>query len=201
MSRAARRWPPRLPCFVPRLCEYLARIEQRPLSALLGRPDALGRALRRASTLLELEAECLEVPVAWLGVEEDRPRLALCAALGTLRNLDQSTAPATLIAVPSPETLARASGGNEHDARSVLQALLRSLGELDVLAGVMLDGDDGVAALGGILDHYGMTAICIRGASDESAGLPGVLVARAYALAALTKRVPAASGTTALITT
>lgn len=184
MSRAERRFSPRLPCFVPRLGEVLARLAQQPIAALLARPDALGRALRQASTLLGLEAECLEVPAAWLAGDRAHPP-AVREALRTLRARAQPDAPASLVAVPSPVTLTRATGTSESDARAILLGFLRSLGEADVLAGVMLDGDDGVAALGGLLGHFGLTPISIRRPGGDAAVPPGTLVARALPLAAL----------------
>jgi len=206
-------WPPRGLCFAPRLGDYLARLEQEPLGSLLARPAALGRALRRASELLGLTVECLDVPAAWIlhsagwpatlgehGINlgpapaELRaptdtagkgPLLAVREALGALPPV--STAPATLIALPSPATLVRAAGpGREDWARSTLQAFVRSVGELDVLAGVMLDGDDAVPVLGRLLDHYQLTPVCIRRPADTRPLPPGALVARALPIDTLT---------------
>jgi hypothetical protein len=183
------------------------------MSALLDRPATLGCALRRASRLLGLEAECLEVSAAWLAAGDGGARRAAVRdGLRALHALEQTDPPATLVAVPSPATLARPSGGragepspgsplSDEAARSALQAFLRSLGELDVLAGVMFDGDDGVAALGGILTHYGMTAICIRRAGDDAAAPPGALVARALPMASLLGAAATARGTAVIITT
>ncbi len=194
----ARRWPPRLPCFVPRLGEYLGRLEQQPMSALLAQPHLLGRALRRASTLFELEVECLDVPAAWLG-DDEGPRLAIREALRALRTLGGAEVPATLIAVPSPAALAALGGRGEASARSLLQTFLRSLGELDLLAGVMFDGDDG--ALGRVLAHYRMAGICIRGMDHDAVTPPGALVARPLPLATLAKGIPPELTTAELMTT
>jgi hypothetical protein len=186
---------------VPRLGDYLGRLEQQPMSALLARPDALGRALGRASALLGLEAECLDVPPAWLAAADETPRLAAREGLRTLAALGRADPPATLVAVPSPATLARQSGRDADFARSALQSFLRSLGEIDVLAGVMFDGDDGVAALSGILGHYGMTAICIRGPADAAPVPRGALIARAAHWAELAEASPTLQDPVTLITT
>ena len=170
------------------------------MSALLDRPATLGRALRRASTLLGLEAECLEVPAAWLGDEDERPRLAVLEALRTLRALDQPGAPATLVALPSPATLALVAPEGEAQFRATLQRFLRAVGELGILAGVMWDGDDGATALGGVLAHYEMTAICIRRVGDDAAVPPGALVARAMPLSELAGAMPAALGAAPFVT-
>ena len=205
-------WPPRGVCFAPRLGDYLARLEQEPLGSLLGRPAALGRALRRASELLSLTVECLDVPAAWIlhsagwpaalgehGIElgsapaaphaplETASNGPLAAVREVLRALPPVTdAPATLIALPSPATLAQMAGASDDWSRAVLQAVARSLGELDVLAGVMFDGDDGVPALGRILDHYQLTAVCIRRPADTRPVPPGARVARALSIGTLT---------------
>jgi len=205
--------PSRGPCFAPRLGEYLARLEQEPLGSLLGRPAALARALRRASELLGLRVECLDVPAPWIlhsagwpatigphGMDLGPAPAALRAPLETigngplaavreaLRALPPLTVPpATLIALPSPATLAQAAGaGHEKWSRAVLQAFVRFLGELDVLVGVMLEGDDGVSALGRLLDHYELTAVCIRRPAEPRPVPPGALLARALPIDVLT---------------
>jgi len=203
---ASESWPPRHVCFAPRLGGYLARLQQEPLGSLLARPAALGRALRRASELLALTVECLDVPAAWilhsagfsatvgddsvaLGPAPAELRAPLAAAAEgpllavreALRKLPPANpAPATLVALPSPALLAQAAGAGREDwARAVLQAIVRSLGELDVLAGVMFDGDDAVSALGRSLEHYRLTPVCVRRGDDSRPLPPGALAARA----------------------
>jgi hypothetical protein len=204
-------WPPREPCFAPRLGDYLARLEQESLGSLLTRPAALGRALRRATLLLGLSVECLDVPAAWIlhsaawpatigehGIELGSAPSELRAPLETagsgpllavreaLRALPPAaTAPATLVALPSPATLARAGSVADEWSRAVLQVFVRSLGEMDVLAGVMLDGDDGAPALGRLLDHYQLTPVCIRRPADTRPLPPGAIAARALPIEAL----------------
>ena len=210
-------WPPRHRCFAPRLGEYLARLKPAPLASLLARPAALARAFRRASELLELEVECLDVPASWIlhsagwpatvgehGIElgpasaelrapietvGNGPLLAVQEALRALPPL--ATTPATLLALPSPTKLAQAAGeGKANWARAALQAFVRSVGELDLLAGVMLDGDDGLAALGPLLDHYRLTPVCIRRPSDTRLLPPGVMAARALPIEAIMVSAP-----------
>ena len=215
------RWPPQRLCFVPRLGDYLARLEHASLASLLARPAALARALRWASELLGLRVECLDVPAAWIlhaagwpaafaehGIEigpppaeapaahETAERGPLLAVRDALRALPASTsAPATLISLPSPATLASAAGaGHEEWSRAVLQALIRSLGQIDVLSGVMFDDDDGILALGRLLDHFQLTPICVRRPSDNRPPPPGALVARAVTLDALANRSPEIAG-------
>jgi hypothetical protein len=226
---AAERWPPRGICFVPRLGEYLARFEQEPLASLFGRPAALARALRRASTLLALEVECLDVPAAWIlhsagwpatvgdasivlagapteirtPVESltQGPLLAAIASLRTLRSPTTASAPATLVALPSPATLAKSAGAGQAEwSRAVLQALVRALGDLDFLAGIMLDGDDGVATLGRLLDHYQMTAVCMRPPGDTRSVPPGALAARALPITSLAGAAKVDTGGALLVT-
>jgi hypothetical protein len=209
VSRGSGRWPPHGRVFAPRLGDYLARLEQATLASLFARPAALGRALRRASQLLALEVECLDVPAAWIlhaagwpatvgdhGVQlggapaklrppaETAGAGPLFAVREALRALPPPpSAPATLIALPSPVTLARlAPAVDPAWARDTLQALVRSLGELDLLAGAMLDGDDGVTALGRMLDHHQLAAICIRRWDDPRPAPPGALLARALSI-------------------
>jgi hypothetical protein len=180
-----------------------------PLTALLARPPLLGRALRRSSELLALEVECLDVPAAWilhgagwpatvgehgiaLGPAPAEPRPPaeagksgpLAAVAEALRALPPSGRRlATLLALPSPEGLARAAGREgEPWSRATLQAFLRSVGELDVLVGVMFDGDDGAEALRGVLDHYQLAPVCIRQAGDARPVPPGAVVARAVGI-------------------
>ena len=267
MSAGGKPWPPRGLCFAPRLGDYLARLEQEPLGSLFARPAALGRALRRASELLGLRVECLDVPAAWIlhsagwpatvGEHDVKlgpapaelrapmetagngPLLAVREALRALPPV--STSPATLIALPSPATLAQAAGeqlcssGPHHGrdsgriasprrgeadaregasvasggggggagpevpeggsaagegeadwARAVLQAFVRSVGEMNVLAGVMLDGDDAIPVLGRLLDHYQLTPVCIRRPADTRPHPPGVIVACALPIEVLT---------------
>jgi hypothetical protein len=59
------------------------------------------------------------------------------------------------------------------------------LGELDVLAGVIFDGDDGVPALGRLLDHYQLTPVCIRRPGDARPMPPAAIAARALSIEAL----------------
>lgn len=212
MSGRSRVWPPQGACFAPRLGEYLARLEQQPLAALLAQPASLGRALRRASNLLALEVECLDVPATWMlhsagwpgsvgehGVElgcapaelrapaETVGGGPLAAVREALRTLPPFVAgPATLIALPSPATLAEAAGPNREPwSRGVLQALIRAVGELDVLVGVMFEGDDGVASLAGVLAHYRLSPVCIRRLADTRPPPPSAFIARALSLEAL----------------
>jgi hypothetical protein len=208
-------WPPRAPCFAPRLGEYLARLEQEPLPSLLARPAALARALRRASELLELEVECLDVPATWIlhsagwpaavgerGIElgaapSTLPSPAEIVKSGPLAVVREAlralppanAAPATLLALPSPARLAEAAR-DEGYWRACLQTLVRSVGELEVLAAVMLDGDDGVAALHGVLAHYQLAAVCIRRPGDARPLPAGAIVARAWPLEMLAGAAP-----------
>ena len=85
--------------------------------------------------------------------------------------------------VPVPQA---AGAGHEKWSRAVLQAFVRCLGEMDVLAGVMLDGDDGVPALGRLIEHYQLTAVCIRRPADPRPLPPGALGAYALSIEALT---------------
>jgi hypothetical protein len=102
----------------------------------------------------------------------------LAAVREALRALPPLTVPpATLIALPSPATLAQAAGaGHEKWSRAVLQAFVRFLGELDV----------GVSALGRLLDHYELTAVCIRRPAEPRPVPPGALLARALPIDVLT---------------
>jgi hypothetical protein len=220
---------------------------------LLASPATLGRALRRASELLGLSVECLDVPAAWILHSAGWPATVgehginlgpapaelrapmetansgpLAAVREALRALPPVlTAPATLIALPSPATLAQAAGeqlcssGPHHGrdsgqiasprrgeadarsaagegeadwARSTLQAFVRSVGELDVLAGVMLDGDDAVPVLGRLLDHYQLTPVCVRRPADTRPLPPGAIVARALPIDTLTGPALATAG-------
>jgi hypothetical protein len=168
--------------------------------------------------------ECLDVPAAWIlhsagwpatvgehGIELGSKPNTLRSPLETAANgplfavreairalPPSSAAPATLVTLPSPATLAMAAGaGRESEAnplrvselkdwsRAVLQALVRSLGELDVLAGVMFDGEDGAPALGRLLDHYQLTPVCIRLPADTRPLPQGALGVRALSLEAL----------------
>jgi hypothetical protein len=196
-------------------------LQQEPLASLFARPAALGRALRRASELLALEVECLDVPATWIlhgagwpatvgeqGIElgpapvalrppvETASNGPLAAVREALRALPPSSAPpATLMALPSPATLALAAGaGHEKWAQATLRAFVRLVGEIDVVVGVMLDGDDGVAALGGLLDHYGFTPVCLRGVGDSRPAPVGALVARALSIEALMGGAPGELG-------
>jgi hypothetical protein len=207
-------WPPGRPCFAPRLGDYLARLAQQSLAALLDRPAGLARALRQASTLLTLDVECLDVPTAWIlhsagwpategeqgmvlgsapselrgavEIASHGPIRAVVEAVRAVRAMSTPVGPATLVALPSPAALAEAAGPGRSDwSRTVLQALVRSLGELDCLAGILFDGDDGVPALGRLLDHYRLAAICVRRHGDTRAAPPGASVARALPLATL----------------
>jgi hypothetical protein len=203
-------WPPPQPCFAPRIGEYLARLEQAPLATLLAQPAALARAFRRSTELLGLKVECLDVPATWilhsvgwpatigehgieLGPAPKAPRTGgetassgpLAAVREALRLLpEMNPSPATLLALPSPATLAWVGRGEEW-ARAVLQAFVRSVGELDLLCGVMFDGDDGVAALVGVLEHYGLAPLCIRRVADTRPAPMWAMVARALPLETL----------------
>ncbi|MBN2575015.1 MAG: hypothetical protein JXP73_10670 [Deltaproteobacteria bacterium] len=227
MSANRRVWPPQGPCFAPRLGEYLARLEQAPLSSLLARPDALARAFRRASELLSLDVECLDVPAAWilrsagwpatvgergiaLGSQPAALRAPaetidcgpLLAAREALRSLPPSNTPrTTLIALPSPAVLTQATAGRADWARAMVQALVRSFGESGIPAGVLFDEDDGVTELGRLLDHYQLAPICVRRSQDARPVPSGAMVARALPLVALTGGAPGSLGTDALVTT
>jgi hypothetical protein len=219
VSGGSRNWPPRQPCFLPRLGDYLARLEQEPLASLLARPAALARALRRAGDLLSLTVECLDVPAAWLlhsagwpatvgehgialGSAPAEPRAPaetvksgpLAAVCEALRSLPPSQRePVTLLALPSPASLARAAGGELGDwPRAALQALLRTVGELGALAGILFDDDEGVTSLGRLLEHYQLTPVCVRGPEDARPAPAGAAVARALPLPALAGGAPAA---------
>jgi hypothetical protein len=162
--------------------------------------------------LLVLEVECLDVPAAWILHSAGWPAtigehgIALGPAPAELRAPSESvkggplyavrealrtlppskTALATILSLPSPATLAKAAGAaSQQWSRGTLQAFVRSVGELDVLAGVMVDGDDGVTALGGLLDHYRLSPVCTRQPGDTSSLPAGALVARALSIEAL----------------
>ncbi len=182
------------------------------MQALLSRPARLAGALRRSSELLGLEVECLEISAEWiLGVGGAHHQLhapaelmrtgPLAAVREALQALPRSPrAPATLVALPSPATLAAADGGtvSPDAARATLQAIVRSLGELDRLAGVMVLGDDGIGALGRLLEFYQLTPISVRRPSDPPPCEPGALVALAVPLLGST---PVALSSAALLTT
>jgi hypothetical protein len=174
--------------------------------------------------LLSLTVECLDVPAAWIlhsagwpatlgerGMElgpapatlrappETAGNGPLAAVREALRALPLLTAaPSTLVALPSPATLAQAAGAgvpiSDQWSRAVLQAFVRCLGEMDVLAGVMLDGDDGVSELSRMLDHFQLTAVCIRGPADPRPLPPGALAARALPIDGLTGPALATAG-------
>jgi hypothetical protein len=201
-------WPPRTASFVPRLGDYLARLEQQPIEELLARPAALGRALRQASKLLGLQVECLDVPGAWilrsagwptstdgqglgpppaelLPAAETTNRGPLATVRQALAALPPASSPlATLLALPSPAVLGKAAGADRQGwARGVLQLFLRLVGEGNVVTGVMFEGDDGASSLAGVLSHYGLAPVCIRGVEDRRPAPAGALIARALPLA------------------
>jgi hypothetical protein len=172
-------WPPRTASFVPRLGDYLARLEQQPIEELLARPAALGRALRQASKLLGLQVECLDVPGAWILRSAGWPTSTDGQGLGP-----PPAELATLLALPSPAVLGKAAGADRQGwARGVLQLFLRLVGEGNVVTGVMFEGDDGASSLAGVLAHYGLAPVCIRGVEDRRPAPAGALIARALPLA------------------